>query len=120
MRARLQATAAAALCGTLVACSATTARDPAAAEAGRAATARTIAEAATRVAVSKAGAQVCREIPIGISERDWIRASVLEVAGDRIRVKINDPGRFPQTLGGVGIARDVVFWDTPLNWTPCL
>ena len=81
--------------------------------------ARTIAEAATRVAVSKKGIRVCRETPIGISERDWIRGTVVDVAGDRIRVRVDDPGRFPQILQGIQIARDVVLWDTSLNWTPC-
>ena len=119
LRTGLLAIAASATCVALWACSAPAPRDAAAAEAERAAMARVIAETATRVAVSKRGARVCRETSIGISERDWVRATVVDVAGDRIRVKVDDPGRFPQALDGIQIARDVVLWDTSLNWTPC-
>ena len=118
MRAGLRGTLA--LCAVLAACGTRPARDPDFADAERAAVARTINETAARVAVSKVGAKVCRAVTVGISERDWIRGVVVEVASDKIRVKVDDQGRFPQTLDGVFVARGIVLWDTPLNWKPCL
>jgi len=87
--------------------------------ASRAADARTLAETAARIAVSKAGAKVCRQMAVGISERDWIRGVVVEVSADRIRVRIDELGRYPQTLDGVVLASGVAVWDSPLRWTPC-
>lgn len=108
-----------ALCGFLAACGGLPASDPIAAEAARAAAARAISETAARVAASKIGARVCREMVMGIAEREWIRATVVAVAADRIRVRVDDPGRFPQTLHGIRIARNIELWDTPLDWKPC-
>lgn len=109
-----------ALCTVLSACGTRPARDPAIAEAERAAIARTIAETAARVAVSKVGAKVCRRVTVGISEHDWIRGVVTEIETDRIRVRIEDPGRFPQVIDGTAIARGALISDTPLNWVPCV
>ena len=81
--------------------------------------ARTLDETAKRVAVSKAGARVCREMKVGISERDWIRGKVIEVGPKSIRVEIYDAGRFPQTLGATELKNGVSIWDNPANWTPC-
>lgn len=107
-------------CLALSACSSPPQRNPSAVEAERAAAARTITEVATRVAVSKAGARVCREITVGISESDWVRGTVVETGADRIRVRIDEPGKFPQTLDGISVVRGATFWDTPLNWRPCV
>lgn len=81
--------------------------------------ARTIADTATRAAVSRVGAKVCRQLSVGISERDWIRGTVLEIADGRIRVSVEDAGRYQHTLAGHTLARGVAFWDSPLPWTPC-
>ena len=57
---------------------------------------------------------------VGISERDWIRGVVVEVAAERILVRIEDAGRYPQSLDGLVLARGVAVWDSPLVWTPCV
>lgn len=101
-------------------CGARPPRDANAEELARASAARTVNETAIRVAVSKTGQKICRQLTVGIAERDWIHGVVLAVEGERIRVRIDDPGRFPQTLNGVTLAKGAVVTDTPLNWTPCL
>ena len=103
----------------LVACGWGAARGPAADDPERAAALRSLGDTAARVAVSKTGVRVCRQTAVGISERDWIRGVVVEVAAEKIRVRIDDPGRFPQTLDGLTLARGLSVWDTPLRWTPC-
>ena len=85
----------------------------------RAAVARVLSETAARVAVSKVGAKVCRQLSIGISEHDWIRGTVTETKADRIQVRIEDPGRFPESIGGTTLTRGASISDTPLNWIPC-
>ena len=78
-----------------------------------------INEMATTAAVAKTGARVCRQTEIGIAERDWLRGVVTEVAGDAIAVRIEDPGRFPQSLNGTPVARGAVLRDAAMAWTPC-
>ena len=84
------------------------------------AVARILTETAARVAVSKPGAKVCRRMPIGISEHDWIRGVVTDVLADQIRVRIEDAGRFPHTLYGNALVPGALVSDTPLNWIPCV
>ena len=74
---------------------------------------------ATTAAVAKTGAKVCRQTSIGIAERDWLRGVVTEVTGDAIAVRIEDPGRFPQSVNGVPVARGAVLRDSAMTWTPC-
>ena len=81
--------------------------------------ARSVNDTATRAAVAKSGARVCRPMQLGIAERDWIRGVVTEISGDAIGVRIRDPGRFPKTLNGTALARGAVVHDSPAAWTPC-
>jgi isopentenyl diphosphate isomerase/L-lactate dehydrogenase-like FMN-dependent dehydrogenase len=81
--------------------------------------ARSVNDAATTAAVARAGAKVCRQTEIGIAERDWLRGVVTEVAADAITVRIEQPGRFPQSLNGTSMARGVTVRDSANAWTPC-
>ena len=81
--------------------------------------ARSVNDTAAVAAVAKVGAKVCRQTEIGIAERDWLRGVVTEVAGDRIAVRIEDPGRFRQTLNGTFVARGAIVRDSAVAWTPC-
>lgn len=83
------------------------------------AAARAVAEAGTYAAVARPGATVCRQLRFGIAERDWIRGEVVSAAGQELRVRIEDPGRFGQSLNGVPLARGVVVNDAPRAWVPC-
>ena len=82
--------------------------------------ARSLNESALRAAVAHPGVTVCRQLLVGIAERDWIRGEVVEVEGHLIAVRIEDSGRFPHILKGVSYAEGVVVWSTPWLWTPCL
>ena len=81
--------------------------------------ARSVNDTATRAAVAKVGAKVCRQTEIGIAERDWLRGAVTEVAGETIAVRIEDPGRFHQTLNGTPVVRGALVRDSAIAWTPC-
>jgi len=82
--------------------------------------ARAVTETATQAAVAKPGAKVCRQMQVGIAERDWVRGVVMEVGGEKIGVRIDDPGRFPHSLNGTAVVRGVLVRDTASAWTPCL
>jgi hypothetical protein len=69
--------------------------------------------AEARAAVAKEGQKVCREMPVGIGGRDWVRGVVVGIEGDHVGVRIDDPGahaHFP---------RGEVVWDLARAWTPC-
>jgi hypothetical protein len=70
-------------------------------------------DAELRAAVAKNGQKVCREVPVGIGGREWVRGVVVEVEGGHVGVRIDDPGKqgnFP---------RGEVMWDLAQSWTPC-
>ena len=69
--------------------------------------------AEVKAAVAQQGRKVCREMPVGIGGRDWIRGVVVDLEGDHVGVRIDDPGahaHFP---------RGEVVWDLAQAWTPC-
>jgi hypothetical protein len=81
--------------------------------------ARSVNDMATTAAVARVGAKACRQTEIGIAERDWLRGVVTEVTGDAIAVRIEDPGRFPQSLNGTFVTRGAIVRDSAVAWTPC-
>ena len=82
--------------------------------------ARSIADTAARAAVAKPGARVCRQMTVGIAERDWVRGVVLEADDARVAVRIDEPGRFEHALNGVKVTRGAIVRDDAVAWTPCL
>ena len=108
-----------ALCVSVAACQSQSAREKAAEYAANKTAAKTLAEAARRAALSKPGVQVCRQFGVGIAEYDWIRGRVSEIGADRIQVRLDNTGRFPQTLNGVSLTRGTLVWDEMSNWVPC-
>jgi len=80
-----------------------------------------VSASAAEAAVSRPGTKVCRWIPLGIAERDLIRGVVQQTEeGRAIRVRIEDPGRFPNSLNGTPIARGALVLDKASAWTPCV
>lgn len=82
--------------------------------------ARAISDTAAHAAVAKTGARACREMQVGIAERDWVRGVVIGTEGSRVAVRIDEPGRFEHALHGVKVARGAIVRDDALAWTPCL
>ncbi len=82
--------------------------------------ARAQAEAERAAAIGFAGAKVCREMTVGIATKDTIRGSVLGREGDKVRIRIDDPGRFHQSIGSEReLAKgDIVVVDVR-GWFPC-
>ena len=73
-----------------------------------------------RAAVAHRGVTVCRQLLVGIAERDWIRGEVIDVQGEAIAVRIEETGRFPHILKGIPIVPGAVLWNAPAAWTPCI
>ncbi len=72
-----------------------------------------------REAVAKKGQKVCRAMPVGIARREWVRGTVVGVDGDRVAVRIDQPGSYGEEIAGVALRKDEVIWDAPYGWTPC-
>ena len=77
-------------------------------------------ESTMRAAIAHRGVTVCRQLLVGIAERDWIRGEVIDVQGETIAVRIEDSGRFPHILKGIPIVPGAVLWNAPTAWTPCV
>ena len=77
-------------------------------------------DSAMRAALGHPGVTVCRQLLVGIAERDWVRGEVVEVQGHLIGIRVDDPGRFPHILKGVSYHHGAIVWGTPSLWTPCL
>lgn len=82
--------------------------------------AQALHERAMRAAIGRPGVTICRQLQVGIAERDWVRGEVVEVQGHLIAVRIDEPGRFPHILKGVSYHQGAMVWSAPALWTPCL
>jgi hypothetical protein len=76
-------------------------------------------EEEARAAVAKVGQKVCRELPVGIGERDWVSGVVVAVTEDKVGVRLEDAGRQPHIVAGIELRKNEVTWDEPQAWTPC-
>ena len=81
--------------------------------------ARALNATATEAAVAKPGARVCRQMQVGIAERDWIRGVVSATGDGKVTVTIEDAGRFPHELNGTAVLRGTTVSDAASAWTPC-
>ena len=78
------------------------------------------AKAEALLAVGKPGVKVCRALLIGIAVRDWIRGEVIEVNGDRVGVRIDDPGQQPHVIDDRPLLKGMTIWSEAAEWTPCI
>ena len=67
--------------------------------------------AEAKAAVANQGQKVCREMPEG--GRDWVRGVVVEIEGEYVGVRVDDPGK------NAHFPRGDVVWDLARAWTPC-
>lgn len=80
-----------------------------------------VSATAAEAAVSKTGTKVCRWVQLGISERDLVRGVVQQrEEATAVRVRIEDPGRFTNSLNGTPLARGALVLDKAVAWTPCV
>lgn len=82
--------------------------------------ARSKFEQEARAAVAKLGQKLCRRMPVGIANHEWIDGVVAAVNEGQVAVRIENPGTYGHVIAGVEIRRGEVIWDTPTSWTPCL
>lgn len=80
-------------------------------------TIRMYAEQMVRVSIP--GAKVCRNVPMGISEVDTIGAVVLAAEANRIRVRIERPGRLGAELDGRVVKAGMELSDYVDRWMVC-
>jgi hypothetical protein len=71
-----------------------------------------------RAAVAREGQKVCRELPVGIGGRDWVRGVVVAVSEDKVAVRIDDLGSGANALAAMVKPGQAVL-DEPERWTPC-
>jgi riboflavin synthase alpha subunit len=64
-------------------------------------------------------AKVCRNVPMGISEVDTITAVVLAAESNRIRVRIERPGRLGAELDGHVVKAGMELTDYVDRWMVC-
>ena len=76
-------------------------------------------EEEARAAVAKEGQKVCREMPIGIGLREWLRGTVVRIGAEQVAVRIDEAGSQPHLVANVEVLPGDVVWDAPVNWTPC-
>jgi hypothetical protein len=76
-------------------------------------------QAERAAAVARIGTRVCREMTIGVATRDTIRATVTATDGERITVRVENPGRFEHTMGDRTILKGDVITAPLRLWTPC-
>ena len=82
--------------------------------------ARARAESELAAAVGTPGSKVCREMQVGIATRDLVRGTVVARDGEKLRIRIDDPGRFHQMIGEGELAKGDVVSDFMKHWTPCM
>ena len=81
--------------------------------------ARARSEMELAAAVGRVGAKVCRQLEVGVGNRDIVRGTVTAVAGEHIDVQIDYPGKFDHVVAGRPIVKGTVLTE-PLNlWVPC-
>ena len=81
--------------------------------------ARSRAYAERAAAVGYEGAKVCREMTMGVATREFIRGTVTQVDGDRISIRIDNPGTLGHAIGGVTLRKGAVITDRLRSWLPC-
>ena len=79
-----------------------------------------IADTAAQAAVAKRGARVCREMQVGIAERDWVRGVVVAADGAMVDVRVDEPGRYAHTVNGAQVRKGATVRDRAAAWIPCL
>jgi hypothetical protein len=82
--------------------------------------ARARAYAERIAAVSKVGANVCREMEVGIATLDRLRGTVVGIRDDTLTVRIDEAGKFQHLIGGREVTKGTTVSDAAALWTPCL
>jgi hypothetical protein len=77
-------------------------------------------EEEARRAVGKEGTRVCREMPVGIGQWEWLKGTVVGISDTLVGIRLDDPGKQPHAIAGAEVSKGEVVWDAPHFWTPCL
>lgn len=82
--------------------------------------ARSRALAEIEFAVAKPDNRICQTVVVGVATQDNLRATVLQVDGERIRIRIDDAGNFQRLKSGIAVEKGAIVWDSWQFWTPCV
>jgi hypothetical protein len=82
--------------------------------------ARSRTDAERVVSLGRVGTRVCRELEVGVGNRDIVRGTVTSVEGERIKVRIVDQGKYDHAIDGVQVRKDAVVTDFLKSWAPCI
>ena len=81
---------------------------------------RTVRTHAERMVVlSRPGAKVCRNVPVGIAQVDLVSGVVLTTEGDRVRIRIEGVGRLNNQPDGRVIAPGDEILEDADRWFAC-
>jgi len=78
------------------------------------------AHAERMVALSRPGTKVCRNVPVGTVQVDTVKATVLSLNADRVRLRIESVGRLSRQLDGRQIAVGEEIEVSVEGWGACL
>lgn len=78
------------------------------------------AHAERMVALSRPGAKVCRNVPVGTVQVDTVSGIVQSLHGDRVRIRIESVGRLSRQLDGREIAVGDEIVAEAEGWFACL
>jgi len=81
--------------------------------------ARGRAQAEHAAAVALVGANVCRQMRVGVATLEFIRGTVSAVEGDRITIRIDDPGTLDHLIGEQPVRKGASVTDLVKSWLPC-
>ncbi|HYC48458.1 MAG TPA: hypothetical protein VED01_23545 [Burkholderiales bacterium] len=88
-------------------------------EATRNALLRARTQAELEAVLGVVGARVCREVTIGVGVPDMLRGTVAQVEGERLSVRIDDPGKHDHTIAGEIVRKGTVLTGPMKDWLPC-
>jgi hypothetical protein len=80
---------------------------------------RARAYAELTAAVGRPGAQVCREMTVGIGTKDWIRGFVTNLQEGVISVRVDDAGQFQHMIGNRTVKKGDEVQEPLHLWTLC-
>ena len=78
---------------------------------------RAIQEALAAMAVP--GTKLCREVTIGIAERELVVGSVVQSTPVGVQVRFDQPSRLIESLDGSPVRPGGLVWSPVLSWIPC-
>lgn len=72
-----------------------------------------------QAALSRPGTRACREMRIGLTEREWIHGTVMQAGDGKVAIRIEHTGTHLHVVAGVEVIKGDTVWDDATLWVPC-